>query len=179
MPSISRACRGCACCRRASASKLGVRAVARRRMRCRWSARRLGDDHGGCGRTTWPGRARRPPAPAGRAAAAALTRCRPRRRSSRSAAAGAVAQGPGPALRLGGHFYPGTQPFRLPVPPGAGRARQQDREFLSADASQDVAFAQARPSARPRRWTAPVALGVAEAVVDLLEVVDVDHQRGA
>ena len=58
-------------------------------------------------------------------------------------------------------------------------ARQQDRELVAAEAGDDVGRAQPLAQhARDARQQA-VAGGVAEGVVDGLEAVEVEHERGA
>src|SRR5262249_17730370 len=52
---------------------------------------------------------------------------------------------------------------------------QDDAEFLTAVAAQEVAFAQSREEAARDDLQREVAQGVAVAVVQVLEVVDVDH----
>jgi len=54
-----------------------------------------------------------------------------------------------------------------------GRLGQQHEQLFAAEAPGEVARPQARPQRRAHRGQHLVALGVAEAVVDLLEVVEV------
>ena len=58
------------------------------------------------------------------------------------------------------------------------RAGQQDRELVAAEARAGVARADLRLGAPRDFLQRLVARQVAEAIVDLLEVVDVDHQAG-
>ena len=60
----------------------------------------------------------------------------------------------------------------------AGHRRQQDGELVTAEATDGVHVAQGRPEPRPHLAQQLVAVGVAEAVVDLLEAVEVDQQQG-
>ncbi len=65
--------------------------------------------------------------------------------------------------------------------PGAGLVgvRQQDGELVPAHAGQQVARAQRLLQARTDEGQQVVTDGVPEAVVDLLEPVEVDHHDGA
>src|SRR3546814_11484279 len=56
--------------------------------------------------------------------------------------------------------------------------RSQDRELVAAAASDDAAPVDGFPDPRAERSQCLVAGSVAVAVVDLLEQVDVDHDRG-
>ena len=62
---------------------------------------------------------------------------------------------------------------------GALHLLEQDAELVAAEAGHGVAGADAAAEAGGHRRQEPVAGGVAEAVVDGLEVVEVDEQHGA
>jgi hypothetical protein len=58
-----------------------------------------------------------------------------------------------------------------------GRVAQQDHELLAAVASRDVVVADRPDDRAPDRLEHDVAGGVAEAVVEELEPIDVDHEH--
>ena len=66
-----------------------------------------------------------------------------------------------------------------PLGLGAPAGRRQDRELVAAEARERVALAQAGRQRARDPHDQLVAGAVAEGVVDLLEVVQVDHQHGA
>src|SRR3546814_4818703 len=82
-------------------------------------------------------------------------------------------------------LFPDTTLFRSPVAQalqhrlGVGRSGiEQDRELVAAAASDDAAPVDGFLDPRAERSQCLVAGSVAVAVVDLLEQVDVDHDRG-
>ncbi len=60
---------------------------------------------------------------------------------------------------------------------GEACARQEQDEFFAAGAEERVNFAHPLSYERDQRLEDPVAFGVAEGVVDVLEAIDIEHQE--
>ena len=60
----------------------------------------------------------------------------------------------------------------------SGEPNLQDREFVAAESSDHVAVAQARAQTIGHRHQKPVAGGVPQAVVDVLELIEIETKNG-
>ena len=83
-----------------------------------------------------------------------------------------------PSTWMGWRRAASTTSARAAASAGAGRPAKQHRELVAAEPGYQVALAGRRSSRSATCDQYLVAGGVAEGVVDLLEVVEVDQQQG-
>ena len=81
-------------------------------------------------------------------------------------------------LRKGPVPQPFQKIFRLRFRLLKGRIDQEDQEFLAAPANQEIRCANMLPNQFHQPFEHPIPCFVTEAVIDGLEVIDVEHDKG-